>query len=139
MRLKPVAVFIAAEPLADTMFGDLRVPAGTRLWLLTRHAGLRAGKREHEFDPDRWLDEDDGAAPDQRSFLAFGAGPRFCPGRNLALLESKTVLAMIARNFQIELDERAEPVSELLTFTMVPHGLRLRLRPRVEAELAGAA
>ena len=26
---------------------------------------------------------------DLRSFLAFGAGPRFCPGRNLALLEAK--------------------------------------------------
>jgi len=74
--------------------------------------------------------EDAGGAPDQKSFLAFGAGPRFCPGRNLAFLESKTTMAMIALNLHIELDESAGPVSEHNTFTLVPKGLRVRLRER---------
>ncbi len=39
-------------------------------------------------------------------------------------------MAMIARNFQIELDESTGPVSELLAFTMIPRGLRVRLRER---------
>ena len=68
-------------------------------------------------------------APDQKSFLPFRAGPRFCPGRNLAFLESKAALAMIARNFEIELDD-SEPVTELFGFTTVPSGLRVRLRER---------
>ena len=42
-------------------------------------------------------------AHDPKTFLPFGAGPRFCPGRNLAFLEGKTALAMLARNFEIEL------------------------------------
>jgi hypothetical protein len=37
---------------------------------------------------------------------------------------------MIARNFQIELDASGGPVSERSSFTMVPEGLRVRLRPR---------
>ena len=31
----------------------------------------------------------------------FGAGPRFCPGRSLALLEIKMAMAMVFRNFTV--------------------------------------
>lgn len=134
MRLQPVVPLSGVEPLADTEVAGVRVPAGTRLMLLHRHAGLRDVERAHEFIPERWLDEDDGLeTPSQRSFLNFGAGPRFCPGRNLAFLEAKTALGMIARNFEVELDPDAEPVTELLGFTMSPRGLRVRLRERVPA------
>ena len=132
MRLKPVAVALAIESVLDMTSAGTLIPAGTRLWLATRRAGLQAVQRADVFDPERWLaeGEDAGGAPDQKSFLAFGAGPRFCPGRNLALLESKTTMAMIARNFHIELDQSAGPVSEHNTFTLVPKGLRVRLRER---------
>jgi cytochrome P450 len=138
MRLKPVAPVIGVEPIADTTLADTRIPAGTRLLLLTRLAGLQAVSRAHELDPGRWLDGDGAQAPDQKAFLAFGAGPRFCPGRNLAFLESKTALAMIARNFEIELDPDAPEVRELFAFTMIPRGLRLRLRERRALEPAVA-
>jgi cytochrome P450 len=130
MRLKSVAPIGSVEPLADTEVAGIRMPAGTKILLLTRQAGLRDVARPREFLPDRWLDEGELQAPDQKSFLTFGAGPRFCPGRNLAFLEAKTALAMIARNFEISLDPAAEPVTELLGFTMSPKGLRVRLRQR---------
>ena len=38
---------------------------------------------------------------------------------------------MIARNFQIELDQSNGQVREQLSFTMIPRGLRVRLRERV--------
>lgn len=131
MRLKPVAVAIALESLADTTIAGTHIPAGTRLWLPARHAGVGAVQRGNEFDPERWLNDDPaGAAPDQKSFLAFGAGPRFCPGRNLAFLQAKAAMAMLARNFELELDQSNGPVTELLSFTMIPKGLRVRLRDR---------
>ena len=133
MRLKSVAPIGSAEPLADTEVAGIAMPAGTRILLLTRQAGLRDVERPREFLPERWLAEDGVAAPDQKSFLTFGAGPRFCPGRNLAFLEAKTALGMIARNFEISLDPTAEPVTELLGFTMSPKGLRVRLRERSRA------
>jgi hypothetical protein len=46
-------------------------------------------------------------------------------------------MAMIARNFQVELDSTHGPVTERLSFTMIPHGLRLRLRERA-AEAASS-
>jgi cytochrome P450 len=133
MRLKSVAPIGSAEPLADTEVAGIAMPAGTKILLLTRQAGLRDVARPREFLPDRWLEEEGTEAPDQKSFLTFGAGPRFCPGRNLAFLEAKTALAMIARNFEISLDPAAEPVTELLGFTMSPKGLRVRLRERSPA------
>ena len=77
----------------------------------------------------RWLADATGTH-DPKSFLAFGAGPRFCPGRNLAFLEAKAAVAMLARNFHVSLDPAAPPVTEVFTFTMAPSGLRVRLRER---------
>jgi cytochrome P450 len=136
MRLKSVAPIGSAEPLADTEVAGIAMPAGTRILLLTRRAGLRDTERAPEFVPERWLEDGGPAAPDQKAFLTFGAGPRFCPGRNLAFLEAKTAMAMIARNFELSLDPAAEPVTELLGFTMSPKGLRVRLRERTAAVTA---
>jgi len=64
--------------------------------------------------------------------MPFGAGPRSCPGRYLALLEMKMVLAMPARNFElvdIGTASGAEP-TERMAFTMFPVGLRMRLAQR---------
>jgi cytochrome P450 len=134
MRLTPVVPITGLEPLVDTEVEGVHIPAGTRLFLLHRYAGLHSTVRAEEFKPERWLDEEEELpVPDQKSFLTFGAGPRFCPGRNLAFLEAKTALGMIARNFEIELDPAAPPVTELLGFTMSPKGLRVRLRERTPA------
>ncbi|HXW58253.1 MAG TPA: cytochrome P450 [Solirubrobacteraceae bacterium] len=132
MRLKPVAPMMGLEPLHDTTICDTLIPAGTRMLLLTRRASKRSGGfgQPEEFDPDRWLEDDEGEGTrDPKNFLAFGGGPRFCPGRNLAFLESKCAMSMIARNFEIEPDERHAP-DERFAFTMIPYGLRVRLRER---------
>jgi len=39
---------------------------------------------------------------------------------------------MIARNFELELDPAAGPVTERFTFTVVPEGLRVRLKERAK-------
>jgi cytochrome P450 len=64
--------------------------------------------------------------------MPFGAGPRLCPGRYLAVLEMKMVIGMLFGSFEI--DEVSTPdgseAAEHLAFTMAPVGLRLKLRPR---------
>jgi cytochrome P450 len=137
MRLRPVAPVLGFEPLADTTIAGTHIPAGTSLMLLTRYASLHDGgfERAADFEPERWLDGEGGERPahDPKAFLAFGAGPRFCPGRNLAFLESKSAMGMIARNFEIEPDESHGDVTERFSFTMIPQGLRVRLRERSPA------
>ena len=61
--------------------------------------------------------------------MPFGAGPRLCPGRYLALLEMKMVTAMLFGGFEIESVQTPDGAEarEHLAFTMYPEGLRLRL------------
>jgi len=136
MRLKPVAPFQVVEALRDTTIGDVRVPKDSVIWCVMRHDSL--GERHfpdaRAFRPERWLG--DGAAASgasaKRVSMPFGSGPRVCPGRYLALLEIKLVMAMLLAHFEIE--RVAAPgdaeVQEQMAFTMMPIGLRMRLRER---------
>ncbi|MYK33202.1 MAG: cytochrome P450 [Boseongicola sp. SB0670_bin_30] len=121
------------EPLNDTWILGHRIPEGTTIFMLLRHLATRD---EHfmngdRFDPERWLvkPEDRRGPHDHRAFVPFGAGPRFCPGRNLAMLEIRAVLAMLCGNFDVLPVDRAG-VREQLAFTMFPTGLFVRMRRR---------
>ena len=64
----------------------------------------------------------------RRAFMPFGGGPRFCPGRYLALLEAKMVLATVLARF--ELKPMGTPVPEQMGMTMQPANLRMKWRER---------
>jgi cytochrome P450 len=130
MRLKPVAPIMTAQPNEDTVVGDLAVPAGTVIFLLMRHSSERdSGLVQPErFMPERWLDGANGTGDDPaRKLFPFGAGPRFCPGRYLAMAEIKMVMSMLSRNFALERVVGAPPAQECFTFTMTPDALPVRL------------
>ena len=58
MHLKTVGPLLTLEPLADTTICDTHIPANTRLLLLLRRANLR-WRPADQFDPDRWLRDDE--------------------------------------------------------------------------------
>jgi cytochrome P450 len=64
--------------------------------------------------------------------MPFGAGPRLCPGRYLAMQEMKMVMAMLLRNFDIQgvATPDGGEAKEQLNLTMAPVGLRLRVETR---------
>ncbi len=134
MRLKPVAPLNAMEPLEDVeMLGHV-IPRGTVVMMLNRRIATRDENFGHaaSFDPERWLKDEQtrGCPHDTSTFLPFGTGPRFCPGRNLALLQIRTVLAMLCRNFDVELANGDREVAEKLAFTMMPTNLVVRMHRR---------
>jgi cytochrome P450 len=131
LRLKPVAPLQGMSPIRDTELAGVALPAGSRVIALTRPPGLDPQRfpEPQAFKPQRWLDAsgqvgDSGA---RRSVIPFGAGPRFCPGRYLAMLEAKMALATTLNAF--ELRSTGEVVEEVMSFTMHPGNLRLRLTP----------
>jgi cytochrome P450 len=131
LRIKPVAPLIFIEAIGPATVEDVALPADTRLLLHTRHAAMRP---EHfvepeYFLPERWLARRS-EARESTAWIPFGAGPRFCPGRNLALLEAKAALATVARSFEVFLDQSGPPVTERFSFTMAPTNLRVVLRRR---------
>ena len=135
MRLKPVAPLNGMEPVEDVEILGHLIPRQTIIMTLNRHIAMRDEHFGHaaRFDPERWLasDAERGCPHDTSAFLPFGGGPRFCPGRNLALLQIRTVLAMLCRNFDLELECPGRRIEEKAAFTMMPVNLTVRIERRV--------
>jgi cytochrome P450 len=53
------------------------------------------------YDPDRFTVEARRARP-RFAYIPFGAGPRACIGRNLAMLEMVVTLARVLERFELE-------------------------------------
>jgi len=139
MRLKPVAPIIILEAIRDTVVAGIEVPARQLVMCLMRPPAVNEKyfPDAQSFDPARWLESHGGnaarsASSAKRVAMPFGAGPRLCPGRYLAMLEMKMVMAMLLAGFELEsvgTADGAEP-RERMAFTMQPVGLRMRLSRR---------
>jgi cytochrome P450 len=134
MRLKPVGPIIFLETNEEATLGGAVLPPRTAMMLLTLHAPLQDERfaEASVFRPERWLDATAAStgAHDVKSFVPFGAGPRFCPGAQLAMVEIKAVLSMLVSEFEAVKTEDPRPVEEVFSFTMFPANLRVRLRRR---------
>lgn len=137
MRLKSVFPVLFLGTNQDVELGGVQIPAGTAIFLLTRQCGMQeeAFASPHQFLPERWLVSRAGTheGHNTKAFVPFGAGPRFCPGRNLALLEIKAVMAMLCRNFSISKPVHAKPVGEQFGFLMAPTNLSVDIHKRNDA------
>jgi cytochrome P450 len=130
MRLKPPAPYLPVEALEDTVVGDVQVPNGTLVWCVMRRHSVDDAffPDAASFNPQRWLDEN----VNKTVSMPFGSGPRTCPGRYLALLEIKVLLAMLLARFEVESVQApggGEP-AERMAFVMSPEALEMRLRVR---------
>ena len=137
MRLKPVAPLIMNEAVRDSVVAGVEVRKGEFVMCLMRLGATDARHfpQPQDYDPARWLADPAGvkaASSAKRVSMPFGAGPRLCPGRYLALLEMKMVLAMLLAGFEIQSVDTAEggEPREHLALSMSPVGLRLRLKTR---------
>ena len=133
MRIRGVAPLIWGEANVDTVLGGVAIPKGGIVVALTRlSATLPTSFGEPEvFRPTRWTEPaPPGVAHNPATHQPFGSGPRICPGRTLALLEMKLVLATLYASFDVERVGESSDVRELLSFTMMPSGLRVRLHRR---------
>lgn len=135
MRLKPVGPLNVVQALRDTQVAGVRVPRGTMVWCVMRHDTVAEQyfADAARFQPQRWLTTPNGnasASAAKRVSMPFGAGPRVCPGRFLALQEMKMVVAMLLFHFDVlsvTTARRGGP-REHLAFTMAPVGLTMQLR-----------
>ena len=133
MRLKPVAPQMPLQALQDTTLGDVAIPAGTVVIGLMRHDSVDDAfvADGQSFRPERWLGEGGLlAASAKRISMPFGAGPRMCPGRYLALQEMKMVLLTLLTAFDVQSvgTEQGGDPAERLMFAMAPVGLRMTLK-----------
>jgi cytochrome P450 len=134
LRLYPPAWVITRRALEDDVLGGVPVAANSLVivspWLVHRHES--AWERPEEFDPTRFLTDAGERRRDiaaATAYIPFGAGPRLCIGRDMALLEGTLVLAALVRAvtfFAVQDSPRPVPL-----VTVRPDGgLPLRIRMR---------
>jgi len=119
LRLTPSAPWTTRIAAVDAKVGGYEVPRGTEIVLSIFHTHRFEACYEDpdRFDPARWRH----IRPDVFQFNAFSAGTRACIGSGFALLEMKTILAILLRRFRLEFDPR-RPVHPMLNITMAPKG-----------------
>jgi hypothetical protein len=78
-----------------------------------RHSGFHRDDEllpfAHQFAPDIWLD---GRAQQYPQLVPFSAGPAECPGRNLVLFVTSTLLAHMLSALRFELTSTPQPVPD---------------------------
>ncbi|KAF7012853.1 hypothetical protein CFC21_027003 [Triticum aestivum] len=91
----------------DIMPSGHEVHAGDTI-LISLHSMGRMegiwGKDCLNYNPDRWLSEDGNKlryVPSHK-FMAFNSGPRMCLGKDIAVMQMKTVIASMLWNFDVE-------------------------------------
>ncbi len=137
MRLKPVAPQNGLEALRETTVAGVRIEPGMVVMALMRWDAVSDAvlPEAAAFQPQRWL-ADGGPAQQghsaKRVSMPFGAGPRICPGRYLAMLEMKLAVATLLLHFDIAGVDTpdGQPPRERLQLAMAPVGLAMRLKRR---------
>ncbi|WP_415380841.1 cytochrome P450 [Halosimplex sp. TS25] len=120
LRLYPPAYTVFREPTRDVEIGGYEIPAGSTIsmpqWVI--HRDERWYDDPDAFRPERWTDEFREGLPEY-AYFPFGGGPRHCIGMRFALMETKLVLATLARRFAF--DPVTEPPLDLsMQITLQP-------------------
>jgi len=126
MRLYPPVWMLSRIAQGPDTIAGYAVPAGADVvvcpYTLHRHPAF--WDRPEQFDPDRF-DRQRRAQRPRYAYIPFGAGPRFCVGNHLGLMEATFVLAMVMRELRLSLPPGATAVPEPMLSLRVRGGLRM--------------
>ncbi|XP_037431412.1 noroxomaritidine synthase 2-like [Triticum dicoccoides] len=90
------------------------------------------GKDCLNYNPNRWLSKDGNTlryVPSHK-FLAFNSGSRICPGKEIAVMQMKTVVATVLWNFDVEVVEGQIIQPKPSCILQMKNGFIVKLRKR---------
>ncbi|WP_431930624.1 cytochrome P450 [Micromonospora sp. RP3T] len=131
VRLYPPVWILPRKTLADDVVGGHHVPAGVDVLICpyTLHRHRAFWDRPEEFDPERFDPVRSTDRP-RYAYIPFGAGPRFCVGNHLGLMEAAFVLSMLVRELRL---------TKVATHEVVPEPmLSLRMRGGMPMTISSA-
>ncbi|CAM01397.1 cytochrome P450 [Saccharopolyspora erythraea NRRL 2338] len=101
LRLWPTTPMLLRDSVEETAWDGRQLPAGTAFLVFAPlfHRDETAADFAHAFTPEAWLD---GRAEHHSALVPFSAGPGRCPGENLVLLVTSTLLAVLMRDAEFE-------------------------------------
>jgi hypothetical protein len=125
LRLWPTTLTVLRESTRETRWDDRTLPARTSFLIMSTffHRDSTAVDHADAFFPEAWLNGD---AWRSWSVFPFSGGPGECPGRDVVLLVTTTVLAELLRGHRFSaLRQLREPLPSILDHT----GIRLHVYP----------
>ncbi|MGW4461207.1 cytochrome P450 [Micromonospora sp. NBC_01796] len=129
MRLFPPVWLLPRKALREDNVGGYHVPAGADVvvctYTLHRHPDFWPSPER--FDPERFDPARSGDRP-RYAYIPFGAGPRFCVGNHLGMMEAAFVLAMLARELRLVKAPEHEVVPEPMLSLRMRDGLPMTVR-----------
>lgn len=131
MRLMPITALVSRTAIEDVMIGDYRIPKNAQVlvapWTLHRRTDIFP--EPEEFKPERFEPENEKDIP-KNAYIPFSTGPRICLGSAFAMLQLRSTLAIILRNYHLEIpvDYVFEPIWRFNT--RPKHGLEIIVRQR---------
>ena len=129
LRLYSPIHSISRVALTDDVLGGYHIPAGTTIYvsLYATHRLPKLWPDPDKFDPDRFTPE----KVERRlrfAFIPFAAGHRNCVGANIAFVELKLAVAMIAQRYELEVAP-GQRVEGAAGTTMYPrYGMNMLVR-----------
>lgn len=102
LRLYSPAVFTQRKTTTDMAVGEIKIPQGFGIvipFAIMHRDKTIWGDDADEFNPLRFQNGAIKAAKVPHALLAFSIGPRSCIGQNFAMMEAKSVLAVILQKF----------------------------------------
>ncbi|KAA0158727.1 hypothetical protein FNF31_05253 [Cafeteria roenbergensis] len=136
----PVPVLAKCTRDEGEVLGGAPLPAGTKVMLccVALHSDPKLwGSDVQAFRPERHRGSEHRKLPGKLypfTFIPFSQGRRECVGRRLALVEAKTILSYMLRDFEITLapGQTAEPRTDCYMMPLRPEGgMRVQIKPRV--------
>jgi cytochrome P450 len=130
MRLYPPVWMLPREAQGDDEIGGYHVPAGSDVLIspYTLHRHPAFWEEPDRFDPDRF-DPDRPTSRPRYAHIPFGAGPRFCVGNHLGMMEATFVIAMIARDLRLAKVPGYKVVPEPMLSLRIRGGLPMTVHP----------
>lgn len=108
MRLHPSVGLLLERhvPASGATICGQWIPAGTIVginpWVV--HHDLKLFPDPEEFIPERWIESSAARLLEMdRAFFGFGAGSRYCLGKNMTMMEMTKVIAQLLVEFEVKL------------------------------------
>lgn len=130
MRLYPPVWILTRQAQQDDTVGGYHVPAGSDVLICpyTLHRHPSFWEDPGRFDPGRF-DKSLSSERPRYAYIPFGAGPRFCVGNHLGLMEATFALALVSRDLRLTLQPGRRVVPEPMLSLRVRGGLPMTVRP----------
>jgi cytochrome P450 len=140
MRLYPPVWILPRRALADDEVGGYHVPAGSEVLICpyTLHRHPRYWPEPDRFNPERF-DPDVKSNRPRYAHIPFGAGPRFCVGNHLGMMESAFIISTLMRDLRLEKVPGVEVKPEPMMSLRLGGGLPLTVHPWTAAAGRSAA